>query len=84
MPTHPEAPRYLPFQVRVALVAIRGWQLVLAPLLGPACRFEPSCSRYAGQAIERYGLLRGGALSLRRILSCHPFHPGGFDPVPKR
>lgn len=66
----------------VALGLIRLWQLVISPLLGPACRFEPSCSRYAAEAIERFGVLRGGALAVRRIGRCHPFHPGGFDPVP--
>lgn len=66
----------------LALALIRLWQLVISPLLGPACRFEPSCSRYAAEAIERFGVLRGSVLALRRIGRCHPFHPGGFDPVP--
>lgn len=66
----------------VALALIRLWQLTISPLLGPACRFEPSCSRYAAEAIERFGVLRGGTLAVRRVGRCHPFHPGGFDPVP--
>ena len=68
----------------LALALIRLWQLMISPLLGPACRFEPSCSRYASEAIERFGVLRGSFLAVRRIGRCHPFHPGGFDPVPIR
>lgn len=60
---------------------IGGYQRWISPLLGPCCRFEPSCSHYASEAIERYGLLRGVAKSCLRLLKCHPFHPGGFDPV---
>ena len=67
---------------RIALLMIRGYQLVLSPLLGPRCRFYPTCSQYATEAISRYGFLKGTLLSLRRILKCHPFHPGGVDPVP--
>jgi putative membrane protein insertion efficiency factor len=54
---------------------------VLFPALPPACRFEPSCSLYADQAIERYGLIRGLGLAIVRLAKCHPFHPGGFDPL---
>jgi putative membrane protein insertion efficiency factor len=64
------------------LAAIRGYQLVLSPLWGPTCRFYPSCSEYAGVAISRHGVTRGAYLATRRLLRCHPFHPGGFDPVP--
>jgi putative membrane protein insertion efficiency factor len=71
-----------PVAVRLALLAVRGYQLVLSPVLGPACRFYPSCSEYTFQAIERYGLLKGFQLGVRRLLRCHPFHPGGFDPLP--
>jgi len=56
-------------------------QRVLSPLLPPACRFTPTCSEYARQAIERYGLWRGGALTLRRLVRCHPFVEGGLDPL---
>ncbi|MEE4357727.1 MAG: membrane protein insertion efficiency factor YidD [Desulfococcaceae bacterium] len=66
----------------VLLALIRLYQCVISPVLGPSCRFYPSCSHYAYQAISRYGLRKGLALSLKRILRCHPFHPGGFDPVP--
>ena len=61
---------------------IRTYQLVLSPILGPACRFSPSCSEYAYQAITRYGPVKGSVLTLKRLFRCHPFHPGGYDPVP--
>ena len=61
---------------------IKLYQLLLSPLLGTNCRFHPTCSNYAIQAIDRYGVLKGGYLSLRRLIKCHPFHEGGFDPVP--
>ena len=67
---------------RALLLSIRGYQLAISPLLGNTCRFHPSCSRYSATCIERFGAGRGGLLSLRRILRCHPFHPGGFDPPP--
>ncbi len=67
---------------RLLLVPIRFYQRVLSPLKPPSCRFYPSCSCYAQQAIERHGAWRGLGLSLRRMLRCHPLHPGGYDPVP--
>ena len=67
---------------RVAVGLLRGYQLLISPLLGPHCRFAPSCSEYASEAIRRYGLLRGAWRGIGRILRCHPLHPGGFDPVP--
>ena len=68
---------------RLLQALVRGYQLVLSPFLPPACRFEPSCSHYTLEALERHGALRGSWLGLRRILRCHPFHPGGHDPVPE-
>lgn len=62
--------------------AIRFYQLGLAPVLGNNCRFEPTCSHYAMEAIDRHGPWRGGALALARIARCHPWHEGGYDPVP--
>jgi putative membrane protein insertion efficiency factor len=61
---------------------IRGYQTVLSPLLPPSCRFHPSCSQYALEAVTRHGALKGGWLAARRLARCHPFHPGGYDPVP--
>ena len=63
---------------------IRLYQRALSPLLGPRCRYYPSCSQYALEALEEHGLLRGLWLALKRIGRCHPLHPGGFDPVPPR
>lgn len=64
------------------LLLIRGYQRWISPLLGSNCRYYPTCSSYAAQAIDHHGLGRGGWLSLRRIARCHPFHEGGHDPVP--
>jgi putative membrane protein insertion efficiency factor len=66
----------------IPLLCIRLYQLLLSPWLGDCCRFYPSCSRYAYEAISRYGMLRGGWLGLKRIVKCHPFHRGGVDCVP--
>lgn len=65
----------------VFITLLRFYKLSVSPLLPPACRFMPTCSEYALEAIERYGALRGGWMGLRRLSRCHPFHPGGFDPV---
>jgi putative membrane protein insertion efficiency factor len=65
-----------------AMGLIRFYQLTLSHLMFTQCRFTPSCSHYTHEAVERYGALRGTWLGLKRILRCHPFHPGGFDPVP--
>jgi putative membrane protein insertion efficiency factor len=67
---------------RLLIALVHVYRLTFSPLLGPSCRFEPSCSAYALEALERHGALRGGWLSLRRVLRCHPFHSAGFDPVP--
>jgi putative membrane protein insertion efficiency factor len=65
-----------------ALFLIRVYQLTLSPLLGNRCRYHPTCSAYAREAIAKYGFLRGASLGVRRLLRCHPFHAGGIDPVP--
>lgn len=67
---------------RVLLTVLRGYRYLVSPLLGPNCRFYPSCSQYASEAIERHGAWRGSWLAIRRLGRCHPWHPGGFDPVP--
>lgn len=69
--------------MRELLIAlIRGYQRLLSPLLGPRCRFYPSCSSYSIEALEKHGALRGSLLSARRLCRCHPLNPGGPDPVP--
>jgi putative membrane protein insertion efficiency factor len=68
----------------IAAVPIRLYQLVLSPLLGRNCRFSPSCSSYAIEALGRFGIVRGGILAVRRLGRCHPFGSSGFDPVPTR
>jgi putative membrane protein insertion efficiency factor len=67
---------------RVLVAPIRAYRLAISPLRLPSCRYAPSCSEYAVEAIERFGPLRGGWLAVRRLLRCHPFHAGGHDPVP--
>ena len=65
----------------LALLMIRLYQHTLSRVLGPSCRFYPSCSQYAYEAISRYGFVRGGWMALGRLARCHPFNPGGYDPV---
>jgi hypothetical protein len=67
---------------QLVVLVIRGYQRFISPALPPACRFTPSCSQYTLEAVSRYGVVRGGWLGLRRIARCHPWHPGGPDPVP--
>ena len=64
-----------------AALVVRAYQVAVSPLLGPTCRFAPSCSQYARQALRRHGMTRGSWMALRRVLRCHPWHPGGWDPV---
>jgi len=66
----------------IALSVIKLYQNTISRALPPTCRFEPSCSQYAYEAIEKYGLLKGGWMALKRIGRCHPLNPGGYDPVP--
>ena len=65
------------------ILLLRGYKRFVSPLLGQRCRFHPSCSTYTMEAIERFGVLRGGWLGVKRIGKCHPLHPGGPDPVPE-
>ncbi len=66
----------------VALALIRFYKRFISPMLPPSCIYEPTCSVYTYQAIEKYGVFKGGWLGIKRISRCHPFHPGGYDPVP--
>jgi len=70
------------FSVRLALATIRGYQLLIRPMLTGSCRYLPTCSAYAAEAVVTYGALRGGWLALKRVLRCHPFGGAGLDPVP--
>lgn len=66
----------------LVLGLIRIYQKFISPALPPSCRFQPTCSQYGYQAIKKYGVIKGGWLAIKRIGRCHPFHPGGYDPVP--
>jgi putative membrane protein insertion efficiency factor len=66
---------------KILILSIKFYRLFLSPLKPPTCRFVPTCSQYAIMAIDKYGALRGGWMALKRILRCHPFHSGGYDPV---
>ena len=72
------------FAQRVTLQLLRGYKGMISPLFPPACRYVPTCSEYAMEAVERFGVVRGGLLAVRRLLRCHPFVKGGYDPVVKR
>ena len=65
----------------ILIFLIKIYRKYISPLLGPNCRFVPTCSEYALEAVEKYGFFKGGYLSIKRILKCHPFHPGGYDPL---
>lgn len=87
MTTVASSPRGLAARLRglpawLAIAAIHAYKVAVSPALAPACRFEPSCSAYASEAIARHGLRAGAGLALRRLARCHPFRPGGIDPVP--
>ncbi|MFL6561666.1 MAG: membrane protein insertion efficiency factor YidD [Bacillus sp. (in: firmicutes)] len=69
---------------KIFLAVIRFYQVVISPIKPPTCRFYPTCSHYGLEAIGRFGALKGGWLTMKRILKCHPFHPGGIDPVPEK
>jgi putative membrane protein insertion efficiency factor len=67
---------------KIVILLLKGYRYLVSPLLGPSCRFYPSCTSYAIEAVQGYGILRGLWLAGRRLSRCHPWHPGGFDPVP--
>ena len=82
VPTPSAANGIVQLPSRILATLIRGYQRFVSPALPPSCRFHPSCSQYALEAVTRHGALKGGWLAARRLARCHPFHPGGFDPVP--
>jgi uncharacterized protein len=69
---------------KVFIMMIRFYQVAISPLKPPTCRFYPTCSHYGLEAVQRFGPFKGGYLAIKRILKCHPFHPGGLDPVPEK
>ncbi|MFE8698159.1 membrane protein insertion efficiency factor YidD [Cytobacillus sp. FJAT-53684] len=69
---------------KIMIGFIRFYQIVISPLKPPTCRFYPTCSHYGLESVKRFGAIKGGWLAVKRILKCHPFHPGGFDPVPEK
>ncbi|MCE9632888.1 MAG: membrane protein insertion efficiency factor YidD [Methylophilales bacterium] len=68
--------------IRIFIWLIKTYRFCLSPVLGNSCRFSPSCSCYAIEALEKYGVLRGGLLTAKRLTRCHPWHAGGYDPIP--
>jgi len=66
----------------IFIFIVRIYQKILSPFLPNSCRFEPTCSHYSVEALQKYGAVKGGWMSIKRISRCHPFHPGGYDPVP--
>ena len=69
---------------KILIILIKGYRKLLSPLKRPCCRFYPTCSAYAIEALEKHGVFKGGFLAIKRVLRCHPFSEGGFDPVPEK
>lgn len=69
---------------RFLILLIRGYQVIISPLLGPHCRFRPTCSQYGIEALRRFGMIKGGWLTIKRVMKCHPLNEGGDDPVPPK
>ncbi|MDP2783146.1 MAG: membrane protein insertion efficiency factor YidD [Sulfurimicrobium sp.] len=67
---------------RILLIIIKAYQYLISPMLGPSCRYTPTCSEYAAQAVKKYGAIKGLWLSIKRVGRCHPWHDGGYDPLP--
>ncbi len=69
---------------KLLILLIQAYRYLLSPVMGPHCRYHPTCSSYALTALERHGVMRGGSLAVKRLCRCHPWHEGGFDPVPEK
>jgi putative membrane protein insertion efficiency factor len=67
---------------RILLIVIKAYQYLISPMLGPSCRYTPTCSEYSAQAVKKYGAIKGLWLSIKRVGRCHPWHDGGYDPLP--
>ncbi len=67
---------------RLLIALVKAYRYLISPMLGPRCRFTPTCSEYALEALQKHGALKGGILTIKRVARCHPYHPGGYDPVP--
>lgn len=72
------------FGAKILIGFIRFYQVIISPLIGPRCRFTPTCSCYGIEALKNHGMVKGGWLTIKRILKCHPLHAGGYDPVPPK
>ncbi|WP_080516738.1 membrane protein insertion efficiency factor YidD [Teredinibacter turnerae] len=81
--SEPAAAQRIPFAAKIMLAPVYFYRYFISPLIGPRCRFEPTCSQYAIDAVATWGIARGSALATRRLLKCHPWHSGGYDPVPE-
>ena len=79
----PAGSKMLDLPKKILVLLLRGYKMLISPWLGQNCRFYPGCANYAMEAVERHGVISGGGLAVKRLCKCHPWHEGGFDPVPE-